>query len=305
MAAMERWCDPWYERKAQRANLTSGKYAPKWTGRELRRLATGLVGAALARAQSKCGVEIVAVVVMSNHIHLVIHTPRKNCSQFMRIFKANVTRAINRITGRRGPLWARRADVQPALDENASSERTVYCADNPRKANLVSDAELWPGLTLWHGQEHTNEFLFEDFDTSAWRKAGRPSNLDPYFRTNTLRLSPPPGMDPTEREAFASAIRSKLQQHAQPSKTRSDTAPRPLGIQAILQTALEGRPKQAASSNRPYCFGSTEQKSEYFRQMTLIVAAHEASSTAFLAGNRDVEFPEGTYRPPITQAAAA
>ena len=142
MEAMERLCTRWYERKAREANAASGKYAPKWTGADLRRLATGLVGAALARAQEKCGVEIIAVIVMSNHIHLVIRTPRKNCAEFMRIFKSNVARAVNRMTGRRGPLWARRADIQPALDETAAAERTASNRRFPRRSSVSSNTDV-------------------------------------------------------------------------------------------------------------------------------------------------------------------
>ena len=303
MKAMDRLCDRWYEGKARQANAAGGKYAPKWTGQHLRRLATGLVGATIARAQKKCGVEIIAVVVMSNHIHLVIRTPRKNCSEFMRVLKSNLARAVNRMSGRRGPLWARRADIQPALDEEASIERAVYCVDNPRKANLVSKAELWPGLLLCYGLGDADEIEFEDFCTTAWRKAGRPVDLAPYFRKNMLRLSPVPGIDSEEREAFATVVRTRLAQHAVPEQTQVSVKGAPLGILRILQTSINDRPKQPAFSKRPYCFGSALRKREYFQQMSLIVQAHEGASVAYLAGHRTAAFPEGTYPPPITQAA--
>lgn len=300
MRAMDRLCDRWYERKARQANSASGKYAPKWSGAQLRRLATGLVGAALARAQHKCGVEIIAAIVMSNHIHLLVRTPRKNCSEFMRIFKSNVARAVNRMTGRGGPLWARRADIQPALDEEAAAERTAYCVNNPRKANLVSDTALWPGLSLCYGLGETDELEFEDFDTLAWRKAGRPSDLGSYFRSNTLRLSPPPEVTSAEREAFATAIRARLAE----CEGSGDAGAGALGIGAVLRAAIGSRPQHSSFSKRPYCFGPPALKREYIQQMSIIAAAHEAASVAFLAGHRTAEFPEGTYPPPIIQAAA-
>ena len=94
---------------------------------------------------------VMALVVMSNHIHLVLRTTRKNLAAFMGYFKARVAESINHLTGRRGPLWARRYDAQPILDHAAAAGRVGYTLDNPRKANLVEDFEQWPGLNLAYG----------------------------------------------------------------------------------------------------------------------------------------------------------
>lgn len=309
LARFERLCSKRFERLAKEANARSGPYSPKLTGKDIVRFAKGLVGSALARAQQNSGVQIFAFTSLSNHFHMVIRTPRKNASEFIRDFKSVVARSINRITGRRGPLWARRADIQPILDDSAACGRVAYCINNPRKARLVKDPETWPGLNLAFGIADTDEIPFEYFDTEAWQKARCPRDLNDFFTTATLSLSPLPACKGSDREAYASDIRSWLSQQLkeeegqESDKALSSPNTQVLGLEAIIEAAFEQRPKHPNTSRRPYCFGSPDKCREHYEEMSNLIAIHEDRSQQFLNGNRNVKFPSGTYPPPIITAA--
>ena len=309
LKSIERLCDRRYARLAKQMNARAGKYSPRWTAEQVRRQCRSLVGDALRRAQENNEVEVYAVIVMSNHIHLVIRTPGCNCASFLRDFKSLIAKSVNRFTERSGPLWARRADVQPILDEEAAIERLVYTVDNPRKAKLVGDPEQWPGLNLCFGLSEVDEIPFEYFDAEEWHKRGRPHDLDPFFRIGKLKLSPLPVAEGTDRETYASDVRAWLAARVQEEQkqatnqgiqaTRRDV----LGVEAVIRAAFQHRPKNPSRSPRPYCFGNSANRRAQRALMSALITAHEAASTAFLGGDRTVEFPAGTYPPPILSAA--
>lgn len=301
-----------YDRLAQQANARSGPYARRFTGSEIMRIAKGLIGSALARAQEQTGVEIYAFVAMSNHVHAVIRTPRKNATQFSRLFKSVVARTINRITGRRGPLWARRADIQPVLDDAAAAGRVAYCLDNPRKANLVDQTEHWPGLNLCYGLGDSDEIEFEYFDTTAWNRARRPDDINDFFKVVTLRLSPLPASEGQTREDYARDVRQWVADRLREDHTALDTTAQrsanrkpmsALGLEGIVDSAFDQRPRHSKMSRRPYCFGSPELRRQHYEQTSHLLDVHAQRSETFRAGQRSVDFPPGTYPPPVLLAA--
>lgn len=299
-----------FNRLADQANARSGPYARKFTGAELQRMAKGLMGSALAKAQQQAGVEIYAFVVMSNHVHAVIRTPRKNAAEFSRLFKSVVARTINRITGRRGPLWARRADIQHVLDDASGAGRVAYCVDNPRKARLVERPEHWPGLNLCYGLGDSDELDFEYFDTTAWNRAGRPDDIEDFFETVRLTLSPLPSSAGRDRGDYAKDVRRWVTQRlrdeladAQAGHQAKVKRTAVLGVDKVIDSAFDQRPRYSKMGRRPYCFGSPQLVREHYAQMSATEAVHAERSEAFRDGRHDVEFPAGTYRPPVLAAA--
>jgi REP element-mobilizing transposase RayT len=109
------------------------------------------VSSALARAQEHCAenglppVEVFAVVVMSNHLHLVVRAPGKNLAAFMGYFLARVAQTLNLLLGRVGPVFPRRYDAQPVLDEEAAAGRIKYvCGARTGVATPVPTAHVRP-----------------------------------------------------------------------------------------------------------------------------------------------------------------
>jgi REP element-mobilizing transposase RayT len=301
LAGMQAHADKRLRRMVTLANDNKRALAPTLDLQSVTRIAQGLVGSALARAQEHYGVEVFALVVMSNHVHLVVRAPRRNLARFMAFFKARVAESVNRITGKRGPLWARRYDAQPILDDGAVAGRIAYTLDNPANAGLVDDFEHWPGLNIAAGIADSDELPFEYLNCSAWHRSKRPDKLDPFFRTSTLKLSKPPACARMPAELHRASVTSWVSA-GRAERERFDSPA--LGVENVVHTAFEERPRRPNFSRRPYCFGHPDARSEHFLQMSALHAQHSLCSESFLAGQRMVTFPVGTYPPPIVMAAA-
>src|SRR5690554_6580465 len=99
-----------------------------------------------ARAASRYDLQIHAVMVMSNHLHIVATDTHGRRSKFMQDAMAGVARARNCDLNRCENLW----DDRPfgdtlLLDRDALERKLVYTWLNPVRAGLVQRAEDWPG----------------------------------------------------------------------------------------------------------------------------------------------------------------
>ncbi|RAL20615.1 hypothetical protein DL240_16420 [Lujinxingia litoralis] len=102
-----------------------------------------------ARAGQRHGVAIHAVMVMSNHPHLIVTDARGRRSDFMRDALSGIARARNADLGRRSYFWDDRPYCDTVLLERQAQERKLlYTWLNPVRAGLVERAEDWPGFKI-------------------------------------------------------------------------------------------------------------------------------------------------------------
>lgn len=296
---LQRQADKRLVNMVNRANSMRGPLQPKLTLGDAKRIVGGTVASAVARAQQKYGTKVFALVVMSNHIQLVVKTKGKNLGKFMGYIKARIAETINLLTGKRGPLWSRRYDAQPILDDEAAADRVAYCLDNPVDAKLVDRFDSWPGLNLAFGMGESDSINFEYLDRTAWHRAGRPDRLDSFYRTATLQLSPLPKLEGMERSVVRESVSSWLGRRCQ-KRERSGSVP---GIEGVFAAAFESRPDKPNRSRRPYAFGSKDNKAKYYQGVSILYQRYTEASERFRSGQYDVHFPDGMYRPPIPIAA--
>lgn len=294
------------------ANRRFGQHQPQLTVDIVKRAFKGLVGSALARAQQHCRkhgseVQVFAFVAMSNHVHLVVRTAGKNLARFMGYFKARVADGINYLTGRRGPLFARRYDAQPIRNLDAAAGRIAYTVDNPRRAKLVTHRDDWPGLLLCFGLGDTDQPSFEYLARTDWHRDKRRKGIDQFFTSVTLTLSPLPHLADLERDAYRRMVEGWIGDLDQDAECPEQKGPKPksavIGIDKVLVTPFEHRPQHPSFKKRPYAFGTPEDKRQYYEACARKHALYDAASHAFRTTDRTVVFPDGMYPPPIAQAA--
>ncbi|MDD9932806.1 MAG: transposase [Myxococcales bacterium] len=309
---LRRHADKRLDKLVKRANALRSPTTPQLTLEVAREIARSAAGAALARAQERYDVEVYGFVVMCNHIHLLCQTRHKNLAAFMGYFKARLTDTVNLLTGKRGPLWARRYDAEPVLGDEACADRMGYTAGNPSQANLVDDASDWPGLNLAYGLTKTQELSFTYLDRTAWHRAKRPGDLRPFLEQATLVLSPIPSCEGMDPELYRQSLHTWMEQSLAKvraskrggSARRSDDDPKPtLGIDAIVQAAFDTRPRTPSFRRRPYAHGPPERVREHCHATLTLIDDFTSRSQRYRDGQWDVEFPEGTYRPPLMRAA--
>ncbi|MBX3246510.1 MAG: hypothetical protein KF901_04940 [Myxococcales bacterium] len=280
-------------RLVERANARRPADQLKLTVDEAEKLAEDLMSSALARAQAHCAalglpaVEIFAVVVMSNHIHLVVRARGKNLAAFMSYFLARVAQSVNLLLGRTGPVFPRRYDAQPILDEAAVAARVRYVLENPKKAGLVRSFDEWPGFLAVAGLHDDDELTTTFFDRTAWQRAKRPVDRAPFWRTRTLTLSRLPGMESVATRAYLATLKAWCD---------SPPAPQCLGVGGVLDTDVHQRPKQPKRSYRPYAFGTREQIDAHRRETLLRYTAYDEARDRLARGEPPL-WPEGMYAP--------
>jgi len=281
------------ERLVASANRRRPENQPKLTVEEAEKLAEDCVSSALARAQRHSAqsglppVEVFAVVVMSNHLHLVVRAPGKNLAAFMSYFLARVAQTLNLLLGRVGPVFPRRYDAQPILDEEAAAGRIKYVLENPKKAGLVKCFTEWPGFVAVAGLHDGEELETRHFDRSAWQLAKRPNERERYWRCGRLCLSRLPGMESLSCSAYLARVKSWCD---------SRPADRCLGVDGVLDADVNQRPRKPKRSRRPYAFGSPEHVAAYREASRLRYAAYDAARALAKLGDR-VVWPEGMYAP--------
>jgi REP element-mobilizing transposase RayT len=105
---------------------------------------------------------VLAWAVMPDHLHLVL-VPREpyTLPQVMQNIKGNASWAINRITGRRGPIWQQGYYDRMIRSEMHLFEAIAYVNANPVVAGLAKEPGEYPFAS----------YDAEDTDLGRWFRA--------------------------------------------------------------------------------------------------------------------------------------
>ena len=120
----------------------------------------------LAKAVGETAVQILAYVLMSNHLHLVVHTPSPNLHLLIHGVHRPYAAGFNRTYGRSGHLFGSRYHSTLILDDAQLLEETRYIHLNPVRAGLVRRPE--------------------DFSWSSYRSYITPQADDELVNTNPV-----------------------------------------------------------------------------------------------------------------------
>ena len=83
--------------------------------------------------------------VMPNHVHVLVEQLiGHNLGQCVRSWKQFSTLAINRLTGRSGPVWTPDYFDRFMRNKDHFAQTLGYVENNPVKAGLVAEAKAWP-----------------------------------------------------------------------------------------------------------------------------------------------------------------
>src|SRR3954466_15720868 len=102
----------------------------------------------LGRVQKRYQLQLCAVCVLSSHFHLLLLVEdARQLMRFMQDLKSKLAIEVNRLTGWRGTVFARRYDSAVVTEEEgAQVERLLYILSNSVKEGLVERPQDWPGV---------------------------------------------------------------------------------------------------------------------------------------------------------------
>src|SRR6185503_555785 len=261
---------------------------------------------ALARAQRRYAVRIIAFFFASNHLHLILEVDdARQLARLMNYFTSKIAREIGRLTGWREKIFGRRYQAIPISDEpEAQIARLQYVLSHGCKENLVERLREWPGV-------HCVEALTTGKTLEGWwfdrtqeylaRRRGESFGPYQYATRETLELAPLPcwkHLPPEKRQQLAAAMVSEIE--AEAADRRERTGVPALGPAAILAQSPESRPLKTKRSPAPAVHAASravrrELRNAYF----LFVATYRSAAEKLRAGHRDPPFPMGCFPPPL------
>lgn len=241
----------------------------------------------LAVAAERTGVVVHALCVMSNHYHMVVSDPYGRIPEFYHYLHEFTAKTLNAARGRCENMWSIRATSRVSLDDAAAVvDKVCYTLCNPVSSVLLKNAADWPGLLLW----------WKDGSVKVKRPPGFFSENGPMPETATLHLTPPPALVGTKyakidvMEESLDARQAKLH--------RDNKGKRYLGLKDLRRQKWSESPTTFAERcglSPRVAAGDRWRRAEAIQRDREFVAGHADSRRQWLAGNRSVLWPAGTY----------
>ena len=260
----------------------------------------------LARAQQHFPLlRMLAVCVLSNHLHLVVRDEDGELAAWASYFLGHLARAVNRIRGRSGCCFERRYSAEPILDDEALLDRLVYVVTNPVKAGLCKRVQDWPGVVLFAPDGEAREIPVSWVDRNPRRFArirarlrGESPPKDDAFRVQgSLVIDPLPSTDASrcDAEAVGAAIEARERELGE---ERRRAGRKTLGRKRVLSQSWRSAPRQPKRSPRPLCHAADPNLRRRFREgFDEFVSLFSEASERFRLGQTNVSFPDWCYPP--------
>lgn len=251
----------------------------------------------MAVACERFELKLVAQVVMSNHVHYVVHDPGRSLPRFTAWLHAEMAKAVNDIRERRGVVWDGDPPNQPVLlDGGAVVRKVAYTLTNPVAAGLVKWGHEWPGVrTSVHDVGGAAKAKVVERPATAYFEA---SGLPERAR---LEYHVPPECEELGAEGFREAVRAEVGAAEAEARRAMKEAGRefvgPEGLARFQSTHRATTPEAWGRRNRrPQVMGSeTGAVKAAKARIKLFEAAYAAALASFRAGERGVAFPWGTW----------
>ncbi len=258
----------------------------------------------LGRAQRLYDMPVVAAVVLSTHLHLLlVPEDPKHLADFMCHVNGDLSKEVGRLHDWPGKLWADRFHMVPvSWEERSQVDRLEYLIANSVKEGLVDRVADWPGVHCAEALMKGKPLAGTWYDrTKEHHARQRNEDFDPqdFATEEQLVFSPLPcwaHLSSEEHRGRMAEIVARVDEEA--ARERQRTGARSLGVKKILRTSPHKRPRRVDKSPRPRFHAATKRVLKHLREAHAeVVAAFREASQRLLAGDRDVEFPEGTFPP--------
>jgi len=244
----------------------------------------------LALAASKHGIEVHAVCTMSNHYHLVLTDPEGVLPDFMAWLNRQLAMCIKRLRGWEEVVW------EPNVAYNAVElsgptevlDKVAYVLLNPVTAGLVRSPERWPGAlstleTLRSGTMAAKR-------PALWFKDNAPEEV-------SLALTVPRCFEDRVRYrgALEALVKSRLAEVRAELRRQGRGF---LGPNRVRKTKVTDQPETKKSRfGRNPTFSALTRPAwlAAVRALRAFRKAYRVAYEAWRSGERDVEFPLGTW----------
>jgi REP element-mobilizing transposase RayT len=245
----------------------------------------------LAVSAKKYGILVHAYCVMSNHFHLVVTDPKAQLPAFAQHLASLVARALNASLGRWESFWAPASYSAVRLTEPEDIlEKTAYTLANPVAAGLVRHGTEWPGL--WSEPARMGGLAEEVVRPKVFFS---PTGFMP--EGETLELVVPKGFGSAEE--FRRKVRQRVAELEElAAKALAKEGRSFMGARRVLAQRPTDRPgtrERRRGLNPRVAALDKWKRVEALARLKEFVRAYREALERYLNGERDVQFPRGTY----------
>ncbi|MFO0747254.1 MAG: transposase [Myxococcota bacterium] len=257
---------------------------------------------ALADGCERHGCQLVAVCVMSNHHHMVVHDPAGRISDLLRDLHATVARFGNAAHGVPGQaFWdGQQCDAVELGDADTVVEAVAYCLANPVRAGLVARPEEWPGLRTRVADIGTGHGPIFARPSEFFRADGRVSEA-----VQVWTEAPPMVVAAYGLEGFKRRVQARLDAIVAAEQRAVATAGRTfMGSAAVLAQSVWATPQ--APEQRAVGADAKPRRTVAARTKARLLALiervqrfrvlHRRAIEAFAQGFHQTVFPAGTWQ---------
>jgi hypothetical protein len=268
-----------------------------------------IVGASVGRALGRHAIPLNWLEGNIHHEHDGFtprhDTDRANVPHFFRDAHSLMAREINRLLGRENHVYGARYRAEPCLDDASAEQKMVYAMVNAVKDGQVAHVSESPIFSTFRHLAFGEPLEFWYIDrTEWWRKGGpRPGNREKdHLKWVRFELAPLPGWEAMtvhrRRTRFRHLVREAEVIAAQEREAEGRNV---VGVPALRRLDPRDRPREPRKSERqPLCHAFDRAlRRAYKRQWREFLKAYRAASIAYRAGDHTVEFPDGSFRPPL------
>jgi REP element-mobilizing transposase RayT len=248
----------------------------------------------LGEAAARTGIELIAWCAMSNHYHAVVHDPHGKLPAFLEHLHKMIARALNARWEREENLWStNQTSVVALLSPEAVFEKVCYVLTNPTNDHLVDRLVDWPGHSSLHhldGRRTTHKRPVRFFRADG----PMPESVELFA------VQPPSSRAVESAEQWARRVRNAVDDAERTRREeRLRDGGRVRGRKAILRDSPLSSPATPAqrSALRPsIATRDKQQRIEAIDALRDFQRRYRDARMSYVAGDRDVEFPCGTYR---------
>lgn len=261
-----------------------------------------------AKWSGYCGVKLYGLAIEGNHIQAPAHFPNANRSQFMQYFNSGVARAVTRLTPEHpgGSVFGQRFSAE-FLPANADLEdKFFYTALQPIQDGLVEKLSEYPWYNCFHDAVNGIE---RKFVITRWKeynvaKKRNPStSIKDYQDEFILKYERIPGYEHLSQKEYSVMMYEKLEKRRLEVVAERKTAGKGfLGREGLLKVPRGAIPRNPKTSTRTSHRARVlsicpERRAIYKAWYFDTYFKYKEASKRYRAGELDVEFPEGTYKP--------
>ena len=264
----------------------------------------------VAKYKLRYDMKLYAFAIEGNHIQFPARFPNCNRSSFMRDLNSSVARAVDRLVEEYpgGTLFQRRysSEFMPA-DEDIENW-FFYTVLQPVQDCLVERISDYPFYNCFHDAIYG---ITREYEVVNWQRYNAAKKRNPSARIRDfveiveLKYDRVPGYEHLSQREYAKMMLEKLEKRrAQIVKENLEKGKRYLGRENLLQVIPGSRPMKTKTSTRTshrprvLCICPVRRKDTYKWYFDRYYSYKEASKR-YRAGELDVVFPPGTYKPHI------